>query len=150
MSTVAAVETAWESVWEAEDIQEYTAAIHTYSITQDSEREISQLYHEKQINFIEALTTRSVIHATTGRKEYQFTVTVNYYRHKDTKGVAWKAVRDFFDTLYSSVSSEMTQTWGSTVDYWKPQAEPAQISETTIDNEAVWIGTYSYTGFKVA
>lgn len=154
-TTIAALEAAWLAVWESSTILSLTDKIHTYQITQDSAKELEDLMFEGadgsgEVNFIEALSSRTVTHGETGRKNYTYKVQVNYYRKKDTEGNSWKEVRDFFDTLYTAVTTELSTTWDATVDFFEPQEDAAEISEFTIDKEPVWRGTYTYTGFKIA
>lgn len=150
MSTAAQVDTAWLELWNHETIQAITPQIHQFAITELSEFETSKLYHGQEINFIQAICGRSVAKENTQRLSYEYTVEISYFRHKDTEGETWIEVRDFFDTLYSLVVSELGHKWGDTVDFWKPQTGPATITDFLIDEEVAWKGTYQFQGYKLA
>lgn len=146
-----AIDSAWLSnVWQNATILGYTDKILQRPIGTDSERELQDIRFEQYINCIEALTTRQVARGTTNVTYYEFKVEVTYYRKKDPQGLNWSEVRDFFEDLYSTVNSSLGSTWGGTVDFWRAQTEPAQITEFTLDKEAVWKGNFSYTGFSKA
>lgn len=148
------IETQWNNlVWSDSDIQAITTKIHTFPITELSEREISAAYYNNEINFIEALTTRAQKHLSSaatlgGVIQYDFSVVVNYYRQFDTTGANYIAVRDAFETIFSTVLSGLGNKWNNTVDYWRPQEGTADISQVRIDDVQTWRGTYRYLATK--
>lgn len=148
MSTAAQVEAAWADVWGAPDIEAATARVYKYAITDSSEAEIEKLLYLTKINFIQALTHRAQRFEMLGAIVYSYTVDVQYVRGKDTTGQAWTDVRDFFDTLWDVVREELSSNWTATVDYWKPQEEPAEITESEIAGEKVWVGKFQFNATK--
>lgn len=155
MSTAAQVTAAWVSnVLNAAAITAITTKAYTYAISEDSEKELALLYSGQKINFIECLVQRSQTFRTSGSStsqavRFQYTVDVNYYLSKDTTGAAWGAVRDFFDTLFSTVASSLGTTWGGTVDLYTLPDGPAQIAEVTIGAEKAWRGSYRFQAEKL-
>lgn len=148
MSTAAEVETVWDDVWQSVDIAAITGRIYKYAITDSSEAEIEKLLYLTKINFIQALTHRAQRFEMIGAIVYSYLIDVQYVRGKDTTGQAWTDVRDFFDTLWSVVRSELTANWTNTVDYWRPQEAPAEITEGEIAGEKVWIGKFQFNATK--
>lgn len=154
MSTSSEVEAAWDAgVWANTTITAYTEQIHNYALTEKSETELKRMYFESKLNFIQAIVGRGANYgsgaAALGRViQYDFIVEVSYYLTNDidVSGDNWISVRDFFEDLLTVVRSGLGNTWSSTVDYWKPQAEPAEITEVTIADETAWRGTYKFYG----
>lgn len=151
MTASTAIESAWESaVWQDVSIVGVTTNIYTYPITKKSETEAARYYYNQRINFIEAITTRDELYQETARIlgraiTYRFTVTVNYYREIEPDGSSHGIVRDFFETLADTVRDELTRTWSSTVDFYRPQEGPPDITEVTLDTRKCWRGTYKFT-----
>lgn len=148
MSTAKQVETAWEPVWAAAAIKDYTTKIYKYEVTQDSEVEIEKLLYQQEINFIQVLTTRASRFEMAQAVVYTYTVDIQYVRSKDTTGATWALVRDFFETLWDRVRADLSADWGATVDYWQPQDAPAEITEGEIAQEKVWIGKFQFAASK--
>jgi hypothetical protein len=156
MSTSAQVETAWlNAIWTDTDITDITNRIHQYQVTTESEAEIALLYDSNnKLNFLEALTGRahkylqsaSYIGSTI---QYNYVVEVNYYHEIDTTGLAFLAVRNAFETLFSKVVSELGDNWTNTVDLWRPQEEITTIVETLVNNKKCWKGTYRFFAEKL-
>lgn len=150
MTTSSDIETAWNTaVWAHADITDYTTQIYQYPISKDSETEAARYYYNQEINFIEALTVRDEFSQETTRilgraNTYRFTVTVNYFREIIPEGTAYQAVRDFFETLADTVRTELGRTWTSTVDFYRPQEGPPDISEVLIDSRRAHRGTYRF------
>lgn len=154
MTTSETIETQWANlVWADSDIQAITTKIHTFPVTEFSEKEISSAYDGAQINFIEALTSRAQKHLSSaatlgGVIQYDFTVLVNYYKEFGTTGENYTAVRDAFETIFSTVLSELGNKWNNTVDYWRPQDGAAEVTQVRIDEAQVWRGSYRYFATK--
>lgn len=149
MTLSSVIEDAWDdAVWTNSEILVITDKIFKYEITQDSEKE-TEVYFEEEINFFEVLTGRGQKYletsTTIGRTiQYNYEVQVNYYREADTIGENYLAVRGVFETLIGVVIEELDDTWGSTVDYWRPQEDPIEITQVLIDNKKTWKGVQSY------
>lgn len=150
MTTSNDIESVWESaVWQDVSIVSTTTNIFTYPVTKESETEAGRYYYNQRINFIEAITVRDELYQETARIlgraiTYRFTVTVNYYREIEPDGTSYGLVRDFFETLSTTVRDELGRTWASTVDFYRPQEGPAEISEITLDGRRCWRGTYRF------
>lgn len=150
MTTSESIETQWSNlVWADSDIQAITTKIHTFPVTELSEKEVSSIYYGTQVNFIEALTSRAQKHLSSaatlgGVIQYDFTVLINYYKEFDTSGESFTDVRNAFETIFSTVLSGLGNKWNNTVDYWRPQDGTADISQVAIDDAQVWRGSYRY------
>ena len=152
MTASTTIESAWTSaIWQHTTILAITDKIIKRPYTTLSEKEYQNLYLDKRINFIEALTTRSQRYNETanilGRAtQYEFRILINYYKdyESDTSGAAYGAIRDFFETLFSLVVSELGNTWDSTVDFWKPQEQQVEITDLEIDKKRTWKGSFTY------
>lgn len=153
MTTSTAIETVWDtSIWQHASILAITSKLIKRPQGSLSEKEYQSLYTAKRLNFIEALTTRTQrsneLANVLGRATtYDFLVQVNYYKdyEDDTIGQAWESVRNFYETLYPLVVSELGNTWDGTVELWKPQDGQPEITNLQIDNKRTWRGSYSYT-----
>jgi hypothetical protein len=153
MTASSTIESAWNSaIWQHATVQAITSKIITRPYSTLSEKEFQSLYLDKRINFIEALTTRSQRYNETanvlGRvTQYEFRILINYYKdyESDTSGAAYGAIRNFFETLFDLVVSELGNTWDSTVDFWKPQEDQLEITDLEIDKKRTWKGSFSYT-----
>lgn len=154
MSTAQQVENAWvDKVLTHRDITSYTDKIYTYDVTEGSELEISNLYSDGEINFIQCLVGRGQKYAgsqsVSGRViTYNYLVEVTYFRQADPQGNNWKEVRNFFDDLFSTVLNELGITWDATVDYFNPQLETPEITQERFDNSDTWRGFYRFFGTK--
>lgn len=149
MSTAAQVEAAWvENIWQNATITAITPKIYGFNITDDSERETSRLIYQTELNYIQYAVQRSNARAMTSQLEYQFLVDVVYTRKFDVAGENWTAVRDFFDTLYALVHSSLGNSWDGTVDYWREQEGPAEITQIDFEGEPAWQGKYRFIGFQ--
>lgn len=149
MSTAAEVATAFGAVFTNSSIKALTNKYYSYDVTQNSERELTDFYYQTEVNFFTYLVTRSQVFAMTKKAEYKFNVEVNYYRYKDPAGANYQAVRSAFDTLFSAVRSDLGQTWTSTVDFWRTQDGPPDISTVNIGNDECYRGKYIFTGSQL-
>jgi hypothetical protein len=53
------------------------------------------------------------------------------------------------ETIDSLVVSELGHQWDSTVDFYRPQEGPIEVSQAkNADDRPFWLATYTYTGFK--
>lgn len=151
MSTSSDLSSVWvTSVFNHTAIKAYSPKYYAFAVTEDSEYEVDKLTYQQEINFWQILIARAHIKEVTNMVTYQFSVEVGYYRAKtnDTSGVAWTAVRDALETLYDTVDDELGATWGNTVDYWRPQEEPGEITEIALAGDKVWQGIYRFTGIQ--
>lgn len=154
MTTSDSIESAWNTyIWQNSTIQAITTKIHTFPVTELSEKEISAAYYGTRINFIEALTARTQRYQASAQLlgksvQYDFIVLINYYKETDTTGANYGEVRDAFETIFTKVVSELGTRWNSTVDYWRPQDTPAEITQTRLDDALVWRGTFRYLATK--
>lgn len=152
MSTSSDVQAAWDtSIWANSTITAYTEQIHGYALTEKSETELKRMYFDSELNFIQSVVGRGVNYGSGatmlgGVIQYDFIVEVSYFLTNDidSSGDNWITVRDFFEDLLDVVRSDLGNTWSNTVDYWKPQAEPAEIIEVRIGDESAWRGTYKF------
>lgn len=149
MSTAAQVRAAWETaILEHATIQAITPRYFLFEVTQNSEAETDRLFFGKELNYIQCIVTRSNEFQALGELQYTYTVDITYTRRFDVDGDNYLAVVDFFDTLFSLVRTELGDSWDSTVDYWRPQEGPAEITQIEFENEPAWRGAYRFTAFK--
>jgi len=149
MSTSAEVEAQWlDKVFKYDSIKTISPKAYPFEVTEESEKEVSRLYHAGEINFWMYLIARSHEFQVTNRLTYNFTVELSYYREMDPEGENWTAVRDNLETLFGVVRSSLGNTWQSTVDFWRPQAGIPNISLVKLGGKQVWRGVYIYTGFQ--
>lgn len=149
MSIETNIESAWtSSIWSHATIKAYTTNAFKYEITDASEHEISQLYFENRINFIEWVVERSVKEPLIGsnRGLLNFTVSVRYTLEKDTAGESFRQVRDLFSDLSSLVRSQLTENWGGTVDFYTEQSSPVAIATVALDDLPCWQAVYIFSG----
>lgn len=149
MSTSQQIADIWRTyVFDHADIQDITTKVYDYQLTVDSEREITKWYYNQRINCVTYLTQYSTVFGLTEQEQREYLVTVTYYKQVDTDGTAYKAVRDFFETLKDLVLSELGHRWQETVDFYNPPSETPEISEIEIGGEKCWQGQVVYQAFK--
>lgn len=154
MSTAAQVQAAWlTNIWNHATIQAITTQILGYEATDLSESELAAQFEVpsngiSRVNFVQYLVTRTQQFAITNALVYSYSVKIDYFLSTDVDGTSWGQVRDFFDTVFNLVLSQMHPSWGDTVDYYQPQSGPAEITKTQILTEPCWQGRYIYTATK--
>ena len=149
MSTSAQVQAAWETaIWENASVLTITDKIFSFDITTLSEREVSRLFFDSEVNYFQYTVRRSEEVKGTQQLEYQFIVDVQYTRKTDVDGDNWAAVRDAFETLISLVRSSLGVSWTQTVDFWRPQEGAVEISQIDFRNKPAHRGTYRFTGYQ--
>jgi len=155
LSTSAAVAAAWNTaIWQHATITSITEKIHAFDIADsESEYEDAQLRFQQEINFIQYLVVRASRFGesagiTGSVATHTYTVQVIHVREAGTDGANWAAVRNFFETLFGLVVSELGTTWAGTVDLWKPQEGPPRIDQISIDNTPCWRGLYEFSATR--
>lgn len=149
MSTSAQVQTAWNNaIWTDAAILEITDKVYGFDITTVSEKETGRLNFNSEVNYFQYLIKRSAEIQGTQQLLYTFTVDVSYTRFHDVDGDNWIAVRDAFETLIDLVRSDLGVSWTQTVDFWRPQEGPVEISQIDFEGEPAWRGTYRFTGYQ--
>lgn len=149
MTTSSVIREAWQTnVFEAAAIQDITPKIYDYDITQESMKEIAKLLHETKVNCISYLVTRAQRLRAMGQIEQTFDVAITYMLEYDTDGESWKACADAFETIDSQVITALGGTWDSTVDYYRLQSAGPIINLQQVGGRSVWVGRYTYQGFK--
>lgn len=157
MTTSTDIETVWNTyIWQHATIQAITTKLIKRPQGSLSEKEYQSLYTAKRLNFIEALTSRTQrsqeLANVLGRATtYEYLVQVSYYKdyEDDTVGTSHTAIRDFFETLYQLVVTQLGNTWQGNIETWKPQDGQPEITTLQIDNKRTWRGSYSYTATKI-
>ena len=154
MSTAAEVRAAWAAnVWADTNITAYTENIYSFDLSEVAEisktHEALTLY-EAEVNFIQYQVNKAFQYQNTGQFIGIFPVTVQYFKEAkyDTNGTAYNSLIGFFDALHTSVRSNLSKTWGSTVDGWDAQQEAPEIEVRELIGRPVWYGSYQFIGFK--
>lgn len=156
MTTSEGIRDAWkDNIWDNATIVAITDKAFSFDATipaaQVASSEITRLMYGQEINFFQYHVTRSVPrYLIGGSAEYQFQVRVEYFREVNTNGTNRNECADALETLMSEVLSDLGDTWDSTVDFWRPQETPYEISTVTLDGKQVWKGTTTFTGFKTS
>jgi hypothetical protein len=148
--SVATVQAAWKTALETANIKAYTPNLLPYEYTEGSSKEHSALLFEQEVNFIEYVVSERhefiEIGNTTAAAFYE--VKVSYTREKDTEGDNYQAIRNFFSTLLSTVSTSLTNTWTNTVDLYNPPTGAINIDRTTVMERQCFRGETIYTAQK--
>jgi len=152
LTTSAAIEAAWvTSIWNNATILAITNQAHPFEINDQSEYELSLLAYGSRINFFEYLVTRAtqypIITGGSGTNQI-FTVDVRYTLEHQADGSSYTDVRDTLETLIDLVNTDLSYTWGGTIDFYKTQEGPPQITQTAILERKVIRGQYSFTAQK--
>lgn len=149
MTTAAQVRSAWlTNIFQNASITALTDKIYDYDVTLETTKEFSKLRYRQEINFMLYLVTVAQRVMMMGQYEQAFTVEIRYGKQADVAGTVFKAVADVFETIQTLVQTNLTGSWGSTVDYYRIQNGPPNIVQQEIENIPIWIGTLKYTGFK--
>ena len=158
MSTSAEVEAAWlENIWQHDTLIAITDKFNFFPIVEDSETDLAKAYDTsgstRKINFFEILTGRGQQYIETQNTigntiQYNYTVQVSYFLETEPTGDNFLSVRDTLETILGLVISELGDTWDSTVDYWKPDLNPPQITQIFFDKKPVWKGVQNYFATK--
>lgn len=149
MSTSAQVEAAWDAaIWTDSTILDITDKIYSFDVTTVSEKETGRLNFGSEVNYFQYTIRRAEAVVGTQTLDYQFTVDVQYTRFHDVDGDNWTAVRDVFETLIALVRSDLGTSWSATVDYYRPQDGPLEISQIDFEGEPAWRGTYRFIGYQ--
>ena len=151
MSTAAQVRTAWSTnVFEKANVQAITTQIHDYDITQDSQKELSKLRFEQQINFITYTVSRTTIGQLIGARTYRYRVEVSVYRETDISGSNYKAASDAFETITDNIVEYLRSSWGDTVDVSTLPIETPRVAQVVIGTRNTWRATQIYTAEKIS
>lgn len=149
MTTSAQVRTAWsDNIWDHTTIQALTTKIYDYDITTESTKEFTKLREDQQINCFTYVVSRAERILILNQTEHTFTVRIRYYRQADIPGVNFNDLITAFETISGLVVSELTSSWDGTVDFYRVQPEPPQISLIQMEGQPVWVGDFRYFGFK--
>lgn len=152
MTTLTDIESAWDTlVWADSSVASITDKVFKYEVLEVSEKEVSRIYYEKEVNFFEFVIIREVDTREIGSSDsayVNYQCTVRYTRAADTNGNNYRAVRDAFSTIQSVVQTALTGSWNGTIDYYENQEGPAEIELITFADTRCFRGTYQFTARK--
>lgn len=144
----------WQQrVWNNDALSLMTSQIFLYDINADSQFNVANLYYAEPfqpptINFFLCLVQRQQEPLMMGNIRYTFRVRVEYYlQHEEISSSTYNTLIDRLETIDDLVRTELTGTWGDTVDFYDG-GTPTDISVVSIDNKACWKGGFVYVGTK--
>lgn len=149
MTTLAQVREAWRTdVFEQSTILSLTPQTYNYELNLESTLEVTKLRYEGRINAFQYITNRALRLRLSNQTEQRFEVSIEYFLEADTTGEAYNDVLEAFETIDTAVRANLGSNWNSLVEYYQAQTDVIQINQRTIENIAVWVGSYRYLGFK--
>lgn len=152
MSDVTDIEDAFEDyVFKNSTVAGISPVLFKYEVRDVSEKESGALLHNQEVNFWELVVSRDVGAKSIGsvsQAQLMYPVEIRYSKQIDTEGETFRAVRDAFVSLTSTVESVIGQQWNSTVDYFNHQEGPPDIEQAPIAGIDCFRGVYRFFGFK--
>lgn len=142
-----------ERIWKNDALKLMTSQIFLYDINNDSQFNVANLYYAEPfqpptINFFLCLVAREQRPLIMGNIRYTFRVRVEYYlQHEEVSSSTYNTLIDRLETIDDLVRTELTGTWGNTVDFYDG-GTALDISVVSIDNKACWKGGFVYLGTK--
>lgn len=150
MTTAAQIRTAWNAkIWTHATVTAITTKIYDFDLKIESTKEAGRLRYNQEINAFTYVVTSAERLRLMGQREQEFSVVVSYYKRADVDGSNYNDIMNVMETITGLVRTELTSSWNSTVDFYRHQPGQPQITEITIDGVPVWLGRYSYLGYKL-
>lgn len=150
--TSAQVAAKWnEKIWTNAAITAITTQIFKFETTEESQKEVEDLYEDTILNYFEYSVERNERVTEIGGAQnpyFIFKVSVRYTKQKDTTGDSYTDVRDAIETLCDTVRSQLGSDWGGVVE--NITTDPIAPSDTTsaaVNNTDVWQQTVNFTAF---
>lgn len=150
MSLLADVRAAWDAaILENSTILAITDKVYDYDVNPESTVEFAALRYNQRINFLTIVIQRATKNLIMGQSLRQFEAKVKYTKQLSIDGETWKDVADCIETIQDLVQSSLGPTWGDTVNYYRNQDGGPNITQGRVENLPVWIGEYSFIGYKL-
>jgi len=148
--SLAEVRTAWAAVFTDATIQAITRKAYNYDVLVDDQQDESELVEDEALDFFTYVTTfKKKIIGTSSQTVTEYYVEVKYYREADSAGVAYNAIADAMETLYTRVVAVLGSKWSNTIDFWIPQADAAgKVEPVIIDGRKVLTSAFVFNGIK--
>lgn len=154
MATSAEIRNVWvDNIWSNDTVLGFTKKIFLYDVSVDSAFNMAELYYASPlavptINFFLCMVTRRQEPQIMNNTRYTFQVRVEYYlQHEEISSNTYNTLVDRLEVVDDLVRTELTGTWGDTVDFYDG-GTPLDISVVTIDNKSCWKGGFVYIGTK--
>jgi hypothetical protein len=146
--SLATVRAAFEDVFQDSQVQAITPKFYNYEILEDSNLDARKFRSGHEINFFIFLVTKSIIFKPFGCELETYNVEIKYYKEDDKAGNAQNEIRDAFEVIHSRILDVIGRDWGDSVDYYQPASNLITLNTIQLDDRSVWLGRFSYNGFK--
>lgn len=136
-------------MWQHATVLAFTDKIYAYELTEESQREVKSTYFQGKVNYITYVVSRSTQLLIGNRVLHQYPVKISYRLEADKQSENFNTLLTRLETIDTLVVSELGHKWDATVDFYRTQEGPIEVSQgKNADDRPFWLATYTYTGFK--